>query len=253
MSFINPFVFDETKSFNENLGVAAKFMRASGEANEGLAKWMLSTARPFNNPEFGIVAADEWKASLETRISIFLTQSMEICGFAVDASMFRLSGNTKFANYFKRIDSAMRHGGDLTQLLSVSACEKYTKEVKAKIKDDGEAAAKREQLKVMAERKGLVAGTPEFEAYVAAGMGERVTSVPSSLADSGQGDRADLGEPVDEWDELGRMLADQAREFAKEVSRTQAKDMINSVMKRMKDQIVTRMATKNLANANKAS
>lgn len=243
--FINPFVFDPAKSTEDNLAIAAKFMRASTEANEGLGKWLLSTAVPFNDPEAGIVAADNWTKWLETQISLFLTKSVELVGFAADASMFRLSGSSKLANYYKRISGAMKLNGDLTQLLTVTACEKYSKEIRDKIKDDGEAAQKRDQLKVIAKRKGLVEGTPEFNEFVETGMGNVVKPVATALGGSpaGDGHLADT-EPGDEFDELGKRLAAGLRAFAREVSLTQARQMAEGMISKMKSGIVGRLAQK---------
>jgi hypothetical protein len=176
--FDDPTIPDEKK-----MGMVAAFNRVVEAASEGAGSWLHDLAKEFNDPKHGPLAAQKFENKIEGLIQKVIQNQKELAGFLMtdaDVKTLKLTGNGLVAAPFRKIFNAMKYGGDLRKLDTVSKCSKFATEQKKKLDDEATAKNLREACESKALAAGLERDTPEFEAFIDKEMNGGVSLVPNT-------------------------------------------------------------------------
>ena len=210
---IKGFHFDDPKFTDEQkMGMVAQFNRVSRAAGEGASGWLLKLAKEYNDPQFGSLAAKNFENRCEELILNVIKNQSTLVGFQLldtDLKDLKLTGGGLVAVPFRKIYNCMFHGGDLSKMDSVSACQKFAAKAIAKQKEDQAAETLRGAAKAKAEHEGLVEGTPEFDAFVEQTMNGGIKAVPGTGTPAEKPKVHDaITEVLQEIEEIARKSAD---------------------------------------------
>ena len=211
---IKGFHFDDPKfSDEQKMGMVAQFNRVSRAAGEGASGWLLKLAKEFNDPKFGSLAAKKFENRCEELILNVIKNQSTLVGFTLldsDLKDLKLTGGGLIAAPFRKIYNCMFHGGNLAQMDSVSACQKFAAKAITKQKEDQAAETLRGAAKAKAEHEGLVEGTPEFDAFVDQTMNGGIKAVPGNGTPTNEKPKVHdaITEVLQEMEEIARKSAE---------------------------------------------
>jgi len=200
--FDDPAIPDEKK-----MGMVAAFNRVVEAASEGAGSWLHDLAKEFNDPKHGPLAAQKFENKIEGLINKVIQNQKELAGFLLtdaDVKTLKLTGNGLVAAPFRKIFNAMKYGGDLRKLDTVSKCSKFATEQKKKLDDEATAKNLREACESKALAAGLERDTPEFEAFIDKEMNGGVTLVQNTGGNVGPQD--DIARVMQEMEKTAREM-----------------------------------------------